>query len=139
MINRKGGPPNQGICHKVENGRFECPTTNQTILAVTAKQNPNLLITIVPGTVRILGKDDPNFIVISYFLQIVSCRFKGKVMHPFIDKSTIHEESGLQSGCSVNYRNEILIFGIRSPGGQSWNDYHHVSCNFHIFHFINVI
>ena len=46
MINRKGGQPNQGICHKVKdgNGRFDCPTTNQTIFAVTTKQMPNLLI-----------------------------------------------------------------------------------------------
>ena len=48
-------------------------------------------------------------------------------MHPIIDKSSIHEETGLGSGCSVNYRNEILVFGIQSPGSGSIDDFHHVS------------
>ena len=46
MINRKGGQPNQGICHKVRDGggQFECPTTNMTILAIPTKKSPSLLI-----------------------------------------------------------------------------------------------
>lgn len=47
MINRKGGKPNQGICHKVKdgNGRFEClKAQNQTIFAVTTNQIPSLFI-----------------------------------------------------------------------------------------------
>ena len=46
MINRKGGQPNQGICHKVGDGRgqFECPTENRTILAIPTKNNPSLFI-----------------------------------------------------------------------------------------------
>ena len=39
MINRKGGQPNQGICHKVGDGsgQFECPYRNMTILAIPTK------------------------------------------------------------------------------------------------------
>ena len=45
MINRKGGQPNQGICHKVPvSGQFECPTKNMTILAITTYMSPSFLI-----------------------------------------------------------------------------------------------
>ena len=46
MINRKGGQPNQGICHKVKDGsgKFDCPIKNMTIFAVTTNKKPSLFI-----------------------------------------------------------------------------------------------
>ena len=46
MINRKGGQPNQGICHKANDGsgQFHCPIKNLTIFALTTKMSPSLFI-----------------------------------------------------------------------------------------------
>ena len=64
----------------------------------------------------------------------------GEVFHPVIDKSSIHEQTGLHGGCSVNYRNEMLVFGIRSPGQTNTkDDYHHVSFHPNSFYSLNFV
>ena len=64
--------------------------------------------------------------------------------YPIIDKSSIHGKSGLRGGCSVNYRNEILIFGISRPDPSATDaaakeDYHHVSFLPHNLYLWNVV
>jgi len=60
MINRKGGQPNQGICHKVGDGsgQFECPYRNMTILAIPTKDKPSLLIK-TSGNNDLSDKNEP--------------------------------------------------------------------------------
>ena len=57
MINRKGGQPNQGICHKISDGsgKFECPTRNLTILAIPTKNHPSVFIKTSGNIILILN------------------------------------------------------------------------------------
>ena len=46
--------------------------------------------------------------------------FKGQVKTPVISKSDL-DDDGIQKGCSVNFKNQLLIFGTGK------NDYNQVS------------
>ena len=105
------------ICRKDSSGQFKCPSEEQAmvLLAIPWYPQTQSSLLIEPSGKFFGKKSDQKFNFIKNFIQ----GFATSVAN--VDSTDLSKHQ-LEWGCSVFFRNELLIFGVHQKSSPDWSN-----------------